>query len=402
MSIDDLLHELQRRKVHIAIVLDEYGGTAGLVTIEDLLEEIVGEIQDEYDVEEPHGRPARRRPGTDRRPGLGRRPELDRASTSRSRSRTTTSTTRSAGSCSTGIGGVPTPGDAVDVDGLRLTVEIDRRPAGRQGAGRARAARGRRLPVRRGGSPTGAPPMDRPGRRQADHEYTAVGARPGWGFSHRTSGCKVAPLVSVPLTAGLVRNARTGALANFLPTEYGDDDPSGRGESAPADRSGRHRCGLRRSLDRGDPVEHRRRTTRSRWPAVPGPGSDRGAPEAVLRLQRQHETCWPSCGSAGSWAITAGRSWSSSAARGDASADPGVSSRRPCSPRDRSSWRSPTRSARPTVRGRIRRRSRPSRPSSRRIRGPGRAPTGSSRGSPGAATSRSSRGWPWPGRGILS
>jgi CBS domain containing-hemolysin-like protein len=53
MSVDDLLHEFQRRKVHIAIVLDEYGGTAGLVTIEDLLEEIVGEIQDEYDVEEP-------------------------------------------------------------------------------------------------------------------------------------------------------------------------------------------------------------------------------------------------------------------------------------------------------------------------------------------------------------
>ncbi len=49
MSVDDLLHEFQRRKVHIAIVLDEYGGTAGLVTIEDLLEEIVGEIQDEYD-----------------------------------------------------------------------------------------------------------------------------------------------------------------------------------------------------------------------------------------------------------------------------------------------------------------------------------------------------------------
>jgi putative hemolysin len=53
MTIDDLLHEFQRRKVHLAIVLDEYGGTAGLVTIEDLLEEIVGEIQDEYDVEEP-------------------------------------------------------------------------------------------------------------------------------------------------------------------------------------------------------------------------------------------------------------------------------------------------------------------------------------------------------------
>ncbi|MBX3063063.1 MAG: hemolysin family protein [Anaerolineae bacterium] len=48
----DLLEELQQRKIHMAIVIDEYGGTAGLVTIEDLLEEIVGDIQDEYDPEE--------------------------------------------------------------------------------------------------------------------------------------------------------------------------------------------------------------------------------------------------------------------------------------------------------------------------------------------------------------
>lgn len=53
MKVDDLLRNLKTRKVHIAIIVDEYGGTAGLVTIEDLLEEIVGEIQDEYDVEEP-------------------------------------------------------------------------------------------------------------------------------------------------------------------------------------------------------------------------------------------------------------------------------------------------------------------------------------------------------------
>jgi len=50
--VDDLLRELQRKKVHMAIVVDEYGSIAGLVTIEDLLEEIVGEIQDEFDAEE--------------------------------------------------------------------------------------------------------------------------------------------------------------------------------------------------------------------------------------------------------------------------------------------------------------------------------------------------------------
>jgi CBS domain containing-hemolysin-like protein len=50
--IDALLTEMQARRQHIAVVVDEYGGTAGLVTIEDLLEEIVGEITDEYDVDE--------------------------------------------------------------------------------------------------------------------------------------------------------------------------------------------------------------------------------------------------------------------------------------------------------------------------------------------------------------
>jgi magnesium and cobalt transporter len=51
--LGDLLKEFKTQKVHMAIVLDEYGGTAGLVTIEDLLEEIVGEIADEYELAEP-------------------------------------------------------------------------------------------------------------------------------------------------------------------------------------------------------------------------------------------------------------------------------------------------------------------------------------------------------------
>jgi magnesium and cobalt transporter len=53
MTLEQLLREFRRKRVHIAIAIDEYGGTSGLVTFEDLIEEIVGEVSDEYDQDEP-------------------------------------------------------------------------------------------------------------------------------------------------------------------------------------------------------------------------------------------------------------------------------------------------------------------------------------------------------------
>ena len=157
MSVDDLLHEFQRRKIHIAIVLDEYGGTAGLVTIEDLLEEIVGEIQDEYDEEEPLivkiSDDEARIDGRadvddlaelfDTNLGLEDEDEYDTV----------------GGLIYHRIGGVPKPGDQVVVDGSDPDGRDDRQPAGRQGP-RGPESRGRRARGRRG-RPLG---RDRPAR----------------------------------------------------------------------------------------------------------------------------------------------------------------------------------------------------------------------------------------------
>ncbi len=121
MTVDDLLHELQRRKVHLAVVLDEYGGTAGLVTIEDLIEEIVGEIQDEYDEEEPLiVRISDDEARIDGRAAIDDLEELFDTSLGLDDEDQYDTV---GGLIYHRIGGVPKPGDRIAVDGLSLTVE---------------------------------------------------------------------------------------------------------------------------------------------------------------------------------------------------------------------------------------------------------------------------------------
>jgi putative hemolysin len=121
MTIDDLLHEFQRRKVHIAIVLDEYGGTAGLLTIEDLLEEIVGEIQDEYDTEEPMV--VRLSDDEARVDGRADVDDLAELFDINLELEDDDEYDTVGGLVYHRIGGVPSPGDQIDVNGLTLTVE---------------------------------------------------------------------------------------------------------------------------------------------------------------------------------------------------------------------------------------------------------------------------------------
>ena len=93
--VPELLKEFQRRQAQMAIVVDEYGGTAGLVTLEDLLEEIVGEIRDEYDVEEASPLSTK---GTDRGSSAPRRASTRCATASTSQSSRKASR-RSAATC---------------------------------------------------------------------------------------------------------------------------------------------------------------------------------------------------------------------------------------------------------------------------------------------------------------
>jgi CBS domain containing-hemolysin-like protein len=116
--VDDLLSEMQAARTHLVIVVDEYGGTAGLVTIEDILEEIVGEITDEYDIERPpvetfeNGsvRVTARLPIEDLGEIFGVELPADEVETV-------------GGLLAQTLGRVPIPGATVDVGGLHLIAE---------------------------------------------------------------------------------------------------------------------------------------------------------------------------------------------------------------------------------------------------------------------------------------
>ena len=116
--VAELLREMQRLKYHMAIVVDEYGGTAGLVTLEDLLEEIVGEITDEYDVEEP--RVERLANGTLRCPG---RTPIDEVNEELGVDLPDDEWDTVGGLVFNTLGHVPHEGECVTVDGLEFCAE---------------------------------------------------------------------------------------------------------------------------------------------------------------------------------------------------------------------------------------------------------------------------------------
>ena len=115
---DDLLREMQARHVHMAIVIDEYGGTAGLVTIEDILEEIVGEIADEYDRERP---PIEWLPDGAAR--VSARLSVEELEELFDVSIDAEDVETVGGLLGHALGKVPIAGSVADVEGLRLTAE---------------------------------------------------------------------------------------------------------------------------------------------------------------------------------------------------------------------------------------------------------------------------------------
>ena len=147
--VAELMREMQAEKFHMAIVVDEYGGTAGLVTLEDLIEELVGEIVDEYDVEEPAVEPL---PGGDVR--VNARMPIDEVNELLDAELPEGDWDTVGGLVFNLLGHVPTEGETVDVDGHRLRAEkVQGRRIGRVRISKPR----RRRATTAGGEEVGSP-----------------------------------------------------------------------------------------------------------------------------------------------------------------------------------------------------------------------------------------------------
>jgi putative hemolysin len=116
-KVDQLLEELQQERIQMAIVVDEYGGSAGLVTIEDALEEIVGEIEDEYDTLKPCCEMI-----SDNQAILNARMGLHDVNRVMNIGLPTGESDTLGGLVYSMLGGVPKVGDEVIVDGVKITV----------------------------------------------------------------------------------------------------------------------------------------------------------------------------------------------------------------------------------------------------------------------------------------
>jgi CBS domain containing-hemolysin-like protein len=116
--VDELLREMQKDQTHIAVVIDEYGGTAGIVTIEDILEEIVGEIADEYDKEVPPVEQV-----SDDTVRVTARLPIDEVNEMYGVSLPAEDVETVGGLLASELGRVPIPGATVTVEGLTFTAE---------------------------------------------------------------------------------------------------------------------------------------------------------------------------------------------------------------------------------------------------------------------------------------
>lgn len=122
-TLDSQLRDFQRGPAHLAIVVDEFGGTSGMITLEDILEEIVGEIRDEHDAETP---PAIRQDGD--RFFVDGRVSLDALSQALGRTFEHPDVSTVGGLIYSALGRVPRPGEELTLDGFRIVVErVDRR-----------------------------------------------------------------------------------------------------------------------------------------------------------------------------------------------------------------------------------------------------------------------------------